>query len=631
MKTIKISTALLLSVTLLASSCSKFDELGVNPKEANDSQVEVEYFLNNSIIGAQMDPHIAERIFVIYWKDGARYEWDGSGFNSGGQNDGYNTDYYRYISGWLNHAATAIEIADKKKANGTAWPYNENLKQVARIWRAYLLSEMADNFGPIPINGFQGVNPQFADVKTVYYHILDELKDASAKLDLTVDASSVKDYDAAYNFNFEKWRKYANSMRLRLAMRLSEVDPQKARSEFEDAVTQPLITSMDEAFQVQEKDGYSPLTGVMSRTWNWQSLSTTLENMFIGLGGIPSADQLNASLASHIKPANYAGLLLTDHFSTKTNDPYAGYFLDGLPYSIDPRAYKAFPIPGDFTNPATAKVGNWDVTKYDLMNAAGTAPVRELEAAFTFNGTNGGAWGGIGARNEWRNNAGGLPRLAAQFRASTNKRLFFGPWETYFLIAEAAVRNWNVPMTGEEAYTLGVKANFDYWGVGSFANTYLNSESYNRLGTSVKWDHVTEPPASYTVNYVNGYTNVAGTATIQYPVNTLYKNGTVKNDQLTKIITQKYIAQLPWLPLEAWSDKRRLGLPFFENPNVEDILPNMPDLTPSTYMTSSVKFLPQRLKYPASLKNTNVKGYEQATQYLGGADNALTPLWWAKK
>lgn len=630
MKTLKISSALLLSASLLATSCSKFDEMGANPKEASDSQVEVEYFLNNSIIGAQMDPHIAERIFVIYWKDGARYEWDGSGFNSGGQNDGYNTDYYRYISGWLNNAATAMATADAKKANGTAWPYNDNLKQVARIWRAYLLSEMADNFGPISIDGFQGVNPGFADVKTVYYHILDELKDASAKLDLTVNADKVKDYDAAYSFNFAKWQKYANSMRLRLAMRLSEVDPQKAKTEFEDAVTQPLLTSWDDAFQVQEKDGYSPLTGVMSRTWNWQSLSTTLENMFVGLGGIRSADQLDPSFASHIKPANYAGLLLTQQFSTKSNDPFAGYFLDGLPYSIDPRAYKAFPIPGDFTNTATAKVGNWDVTAYDL--AAGTPGTgRNLEAAFTFNGTNGGAWGALGARNEWRNNAGGLPRLAAQFRDSKNKRLFFGPWETYFLIAEAAVRNWTVPMTGEAAYKLGVEASFNYWGVGSFAATYLASDSYNRLGTSVKWDHVTEPPASYTVNYVNGYTNAPGTATILYPVNTLYKNGTVKNDQLTKIITQKYIAQLPWLPLEAWNDKRRLALPFFENPNTEDILNNMPDLTSANYMTSSVKFLPQRIKYPASLRNTNVKGYEQAVQQLGGADNALTPLWWAKK
>jgi len=34
----------------------------------------------------------------------------------------------------------------------------------------------------------------------------------------------------------------------------------------------------------------------------------------------------------------------------KTNDPFAGYWLDGLPNKIDPRAFKAYIIPGDFDN-----------------------------------------------------------------------------------------------------------------------------------------------------------------------------------------------------------------------------------------------------------------------------------------
>lgn len=109
-------------------------------------------------------------------------------------------------------------------------------------------------------------------------------------------------------------------------------------------------------------------------------------------------------------------------------------------------------------------------------------------------------------------------------------------------------------------------------------------------------------------------------------------NGTVKNDQLTKIITQKYIAHMPWLPLEAWSDHRRLGLPFFENIAVE--LPNndLPDLTSSNYMTNSVRFFPQRLKYPSSLPNTNPDRCAIATGFLSnGKDEVLTPLWWAKK
>lgn len=636
MKKLNISSGILLSAILLSSSCKKFEDMNYNPKEASADQVQVEYFINNSIIGAQMDPHIAERVFVLYWKT-ASHQHLTNGITSGNQDDGWNTDYYRYISGWLNSITTAIQIADEKKANGSAFPWNENLKQVARIWRAYLMSEMADNFGPIPINGFQGTNPEFADVKTVYYFILDELKDASAKLDITLTPSDeLKKTDPAYAYNYARWQKYANSMRLRLAMRLSEVDATKAKAEFQDAASKPLITSMDDAFQVAERpNGWDPLSGVMSREWNAQILSTTLENIYTGLGGMKSADLLGANAQSHIKPADYAGLKLTDHFSTKTNDPFAGYWLDGIPFTMDPRAFKAFPLAGDFTNPDFCKYPSydqeaWETTTADLNDANGNS-ILTLNGAFTWNGSNGGAWGVPGSRNGWRGWPGAAPRLALKFRNSTNKRVFFAPWETYFLMAEASLKGWTVPMSAEDAYTAGVQASFDYWGIGGLASTYLNSEEYNRLGTSVKWSHITEPPASYTVNYKNGYTNAAGTATILYPVNNLYKNGAVKNDQLTKVITQKYIAQVPWLPLESWNDQRRLGLPFFENPNAEAALPNMPDLNSGNYMTGSVKFFPQRLKYPASLKNTNSKGYDQAVAALGGADNVLTPLWWAKK
>lgn len=81
----------------------------------------------------------------------------------------------------------------------------------------------------------------------------------------------------------------------------------------------------------------------------------------------------------------------------------------------------------------------------------------------------------------------------------------------------------------------------------------------------------TEPAATKTMKMVNGYTKAESTYTFTYPVasETLY--GKALNDHLTKIITQKYIAQMPWLPLEAWNDQRRLGLPFFETPAVEQI------------------------------------------------------------
>jgi hypothetical protein len=186
-------------------------------------------------------------------------------------------------------------------------------------------------------------------------------------------------------------------------------------------------------------------------------------------------------------------------------------------------------------------------------------------------------------------------------------------------------------MDAQSAYDSGISKSLSYWGVGSYLPTYLANDDYNRNGTSVDWNNTTEPAASFTAAYVDGTTNTPGTKSISYPVNTLYEGGAVRNDHLTKIITQKFIAQTPWLPLETWNDHRRLGLPFFDNPVLEAPIQTLPALTASNVTTtSSQQFFPQRMKYPSSLQNSNVNGYQAAVSALGGQDAVLTPLWWAQ-
>ncbi len=628
---------MLVTATLLLASCKKFEEINVNPVAANDEQVQVEYFINSSIIGAQMNPDVAERSFVLYWKPAGRQaaDVDGGTISIGEHNDQWTGVYYDQVSNWLNAANTAIQIGNKQIEAGTAKQHTPNLIQVARIWRAYLMSEMSDNFGPIPVDAFNGVNPEFNDVKTVYYHLLAELTDATQKLDLSItNPGNLAKQDPAYGYNYAKWRKYANSLRMRLAIRLSEVDPAKAQSEFEAVMstagaTNDFIINLDDAFQVQEKDGWSDLSGVMSRSWDTQPLSATLNNLFVGLGGIKTADLLGAEFQSYIKPANWLGQSYPDHFTTKTNDPAAGFWFNGLPEIIDPRAYALFSIPGDLSNPNyPAQNSGYDtITKRFLKNAKGDN-VKEVDAKYTWNAKTDGAWGAKDPMNQLVNYGGTMPRINMQFRNSTQKRLFFGPWETYFLLAEASVRGWNTPVDGQTAYETAIRKSFEYNKVNLGA--YLTSESYNRVGTSVAWNHTVEP-TSRVMEYEDGFTGAKQTTTVAYPKNDLYKNGAVKNDHLTKIITQKFIAQTPWLPLETWNDHRRTGLPFFENPAIEIPIQTLPALTEANYKTSNVQFFPQRLKYPSSLKNTNAAGYGQALSDLGGKDEVLTPLWWAKK
>lgn len=633
-----------LSTILLIFSCSDFEEINVDPLAANIDQVEVEFLINGSIGGAQMNPHIAERVFYLYWLDASRMNRIGV-LSEGSYSDGWTNDYFQsYVSRWLRDINSAVTVAEHRIETKNIKEYTGNLLQIARIWRAYVMSEMTDNFGPIPINGFNGVNPEYSSVKDVYYYMLAELSEAVSSIDASITSSPDGKFDPAYEFDYTKWKRYGNSLRMRLAMRLSEADPAKAQQEFEAAASTGLyIDSNADSFSVQEKGDWDDYSSVMSRQWNSHYISAAYKNLVVGLGGVQSADQLPSNQQSTIKDANYMGKKYEDHFTLLTNDPTAGFWLDGLPNSIDPRAYKTFPIPGDLDNPDLNNYPTWSsnytITKRDLIIGDVDSPENgqtddiTVDAAFTYNAFTVGDRGEPGSKNRL-SFPGSMPRLAHHFRNGNDgidRRIFFASWESYFLIAEAAVRGWSVSMSGQAAYEAAVGESFSYFGVSQHLNTYLTSQNYNNVGTSASWSHTTEPPASVPMDYIDGYTGVAGTVNFKYPENTIYKGGSVKNDLLSKIITQKYISQTPWLPLEAWSDHRRLGLPFFENPAIENPLTDLPALNPGNVMTNQVNFFGQRQKYPASFQNNVPIGHAQAVQLLGGPDKVLTPLWWAQQ
>ena len=161
------------------------------------------------------------------------------------------------------------------------------------------------------------------------------------------------------------------------------------------------------------------------------------------------------------------------------------------------------------------------------------------------------------------------PILGSQARDDKKKRWFTSVHgKTYFLVAEALERQWVTPgevggFTAENAYNKAVELSFIHFGVSQYYSTYITSTDYNRVGTSVAYNHTT-PASTVTMKYVDGYTDQEGTVQYQYPDGTRTLYGNQLNDHLSKIFTQKYIAQLPYLVQECWSDYRRVGLPFFD-------------------------------------------------------------------
>jgi len=656
-------------VTLVA--CADFDEINKNPKAANASDLMPYWSLNKAIMSDQQNPNDAERVFVLYWADIARQDGENSSRAVGASNDEWAGCLYNLTRNCVNASNLAIKIANEAIESGNLGDHEAglfaNVREFARIWRVYLMTEFVDSFGCFTFD-FEANTPEYKSVKECYDFMLAELNEAVPAINLNYSgtSSTEQDADAAYLLDAGKWKNFGISMWMRVAMRLSEVDAAKAKAEFEKAVSAgPGIRTIDGIFRIEERNAWNDLAGVMSRTWDWQEASHTFANLTTNLGGANVADVLqdpgkrfykNAPLPAgavattygpYIKDAHdYLGVHMVDNsgnnlYESNTDSPTWGYFFDGIPSKLDPRALVYFTLPCDYNNRIETGYANFPAstapltTVIDVDNQALT-----VDVSYAWNGL----IAGYGrddkfARNGLQDNssAGGVhygktyPALAERYRNSQEYRVFFGPWETYFLLAEAAVRGWNAGIGAEEAYNAGIRASFEYLNIDANYEAYINSEDYNRVGTSVKFTHTAEP-ANYTINYTDPVSGTTKTTEYKYPdANKLLYKGKKLNDQLTKIITQKFIANTPWLPLENWSDHRRLGLPFWELPVSTTDFPYLMEGAKNAYLTGQKPgCYAQRMNYPNSFKNASPEQYQNALQLMGMTnENTITPLYWA--
>lgn len=115
-----------------------------------------------------------------------------------------------------------------------------NLNAALRIHYVYMISVLTDVYGDVPCSeagrGYLEniANPKYDTQEEIYGFFFDELKACVAQLGtgndrITGDVTSLAGDPAA-------WKRYANSLRMRFAMRISDVNPTKAKQEFEDAL-----------------------------------------------------------------------------------------------------------------------------------------------------------------------------------------------------------------------------------------------------------------------------------------------------------------------------------------------------------------------------------------------------------
>jgi hypothetical protein len=151
----------------------------------------------------------------------------------------YTSTYGEWSSYYVNALMPLKTIIDYNtkadtKARAASNGSNSNQLAVARIWRAYLFSIMTDRWGDIPYseaNQLGLLTPKYDKQQDIYNSLFVELQQAIDQFD---NGAAVKG-DILFSGDQAQWKRFANSLRMILALRLSKVDPAKGKTEFQAA------------------------------------------------------------------------------------------------------------------------------------------------------------------------------------------------------------------------------------------------------------------------------------------------------------------------------------------------------------------------------------------------------------
>lgn len=355
-----------------------------------------------------------------------------------------------------------------------------NTNAALRIHRVYLMSILTDTYGDIPCSeaglGFiEGIsNPKYDKQEDIYNWFFAELKDCVSQLGTGSDRISGD--VTSLNGDTDLWKKYANSLILRFAMRISDVNPALAQQEFEGVLA--------------SESGY---------------ISNSNENAYVKYLDAPF------TLYDGSRDLDFRANALSEILYGQ--DPTSPTFVCSTLYNMlkdnnDPRLLKICRNYINTTRSETKPEGCFDVTD-DMIaweNAGGTGvQANDPGAAWWDQWPTVPATSEIPTLQQLVNNYPDKgydqsnyparmtrPFLALAFEQPNCPGILITSAEVEFLLAEAATKGWAVQGDAESHYEAGIRAamqllNDCYDIVGKISETDINDYiAANPLGDNPK-------------------------------------------------------------------------------------------------------------------------------------------------
>lgn len=243
-----------LALLVIGSGCTKnFEKWNTNPDEVTEEMMAADN-LKTGAYFTQMQRN------VVLFRDGTNLSSDyqvAQGLSSdlysgymaptGTWYGGIHNGSYYFITSWV-----AKTFESGFAAIMPAWQFMDRVAKeqglphiaaLATIIKVQGMHRVADAYGPIPYNDFLigSLSNKYNSLQEVYTKFFSELDEAIDVLTLYARGNAgvpvLKNYDYVYDGDVVKWIRFANTLRLRLAMRIVNADAALARTEAEKSIT----------------------------------------------------------------------------------------------------------------------------------------------------------------------------------------------------------------------------------------------------------------------------------------------------------------------------------------------------------------------------------------------------------
>ena len=344
--------ACILSILVISSCTKEFGAMNTNPSKVTQAQATGDLQYIGGFL-PDMEQNIASPVDYIYQIQQNLNADIFSGYMAS-PDYGFGPNNANYFMRY-DWNAQAFDLANQHIMNNwsqvrlKARPQDQHFVAIALILKVEGMHRITDIYGPIPYSQYGTGNfyVPYDSQQAIYTRFFSELDTAVNVLSTYIKtfpgAMPFKPFDLVYGGDYKQWLKFANTLRLRLAMRIVYADPATAQAQAEKAVADPngLLSAPTDDALLNQVNGLTYQNALWNITNNYQDIS------------------MNATMQS-----------ILEGYS----DPREGvYFLKSVG---NPNVYEALRSGLDITTPI--------YINFSLLNVSPTTPMQIMNASESY-------------------------------------------------------------------------------------------------------------------------------------------------------------------------------------------------------------------------------------------------------